>query len=170
MTAEKQQKIVSDFFKGNPDAQKCHLTDDGEAFANKSYADLHANTGKAKKMKITSFNNTNSKDGSGKSSHGKKDAQPPATKMKSLRGMKQPELIKLAKTEKVDITGIKSNAKIVLAIQAKRDALKDTEQNQQGIKLHPTDLQKIADDLKIDVATLDTPEKIKAAQEQLKTK
>ena len=166
MKAETQQKIVSDFFKGNPDAKQCHLAEDGEAFTNKSYADLHANTGKGKKLKVTSFDNANVKAGDGgKSNKGNSvKNQGGKNSPKKLSEMKALELKKIAIDLGIQHKPVIKNVDLIVLIEAKRKHGKGV------IKLDPTDLQKLADDLKIDVATLDTPEKIKAAQEQLNTK
>lgn len=149
-----KDKIVSDFFKANPNAKACHLTSDGEPFVNKSYADLHATTSGKTKLKVETILNTGKPQASKKNDKGGKDTTP------KLSEMKAPALKKLAADLGITHKPVISNKALIELIEEKKAAS----------KLGATDLQKLADDLKVDVATLDTPEKIKAAQDELKNK
>ncbi|WP_228235931.1 hypothetical protein [Allomuricauda sp. M10] len=117
MKKQELDKIASDTFKSFPDAEKCFVTTDGQAFLSNNAASLHKNTNKkAKDLKVVEYSNPSigEKQEGGKGGSNT-EVEFPLTE-KAVKAMKLTDLQKMAEDLKIDIKELDTKAKIADAI------------------------------------------------------
>ncbi|KQC30180.1 hypothetical protein [Flagellimonas eckloniae] len=109
MKKEKLDKIASEVFKAHPNAEKCYVSSDGQAFINKNSADLHKNTNKGSKdLKVFEVANTNVDQSGDEITFPLSD--------KAIKALKLDDLKKMAEDLKIDLKELDTKAKIAEAI------------------------------------------------------